>query len=146
MAGLNKVLIIGNLGQDPEMRFTSNGTAFTTMSIAVNRAWTDGEGERHENTEWVRVVAWRRLAQIASEYLKKGAQVYVDGRLQTRQWEKNGERRYSTEVVATELLFLDKPPSRAGAAEATLRELHAKRLQGEPATIGAGDPDDLPFE
>ena len=112
MASLNKVQIIGNLGQDPEMRFTANGRAVSTFSVAVNRSYTTGEGERREETEWVRVVAWARLAELVSQYLTKGRLVYVEGRMQTRQWDdKEGQRRYTTEVVAQDIQFLDRGDS-----------------------------------
>ena len=137
MASLNKVQIIGRLGQDPEMRFTANGRAVSTFSVAVNRSYTTQDGERHEETEWVRVVAWARLAELVSQYLSKGRQVYVEGRMQTRQWDdKEGQRRYTTEVVAQDVQFLDR--SEGGPFDA-----------GESAPVmAAGDvsPDDLPFE
>jgi single-strand DNA-binding protein len=139
MASLNKVQIIGNLGADPEMRFTANGRAVTTMRVACSRSYTTQDGERREETEWVRVVAWARLAELASQYLAKGRSVYVEGRLQTREWEdKEGQRRFMTEVVAQDIQFLDRrgggdydgdSGSQAGATPA-----------------GSVDPDDLPFE
>lgn len=137
MANLNKVQIIGRLGQDPEMRFTANGRAVSTFSVAVNRNYTTQDGERHEDTEWVRVVAWARLAELVSQYLTKGRQVYVEGRLQTRQWEdKEGQRRYTTEVVAQDVQFLDR------AEGAPFDD------QNQSATPAGGgvDPNDLPFE
>lgn len=142
MANLNKVQIIGRLGQDPEMRFTANGRAVSTFSVAVNRNYTTQDGERHEDTEWVRVVAWARLAELVSQYLTKGRQVYVEGRLQTRQWEdKEGQRRYTTEVVAQDVQFLD----RAEGAP-----FDAQDQSATPAGGGGGgggvDPNDLPFE
>ena len=142
MANLNKVQIIGRLGQDPEMRFTSNGRAVTTLSVAVDRAWNDAEGNRKTETEWVRVVAWQKLAETVSEYLTKGRLVYVEGRLQTRQWEdKDGQRRTTTEVVAHDVQFLDRggeTPQKAAS------EPPAKR---QPVAAGSGgNGDDLPFE
>lgn len=110
---LNKVLIIGNLGRDPEMRYTPSGQAVTNFSVATNRTWTDGEGQRRDETEWFNVVAWGRLAEITNQYLAKGRRVFVEGRLQTRSWEDaDGQKRYRTEVVAQQLIMLD----RAGAA------------------------------
>ena len=98
MGSLNKVQIIGNLGADPEMRFTANGQAVSTFNVAVNRRFQTRDGERREETEWVRCVAWARLAELTSQYLTKGSQVYLEGRLQTRQWEdREGQRRYTTE-------------------------------------------------
>jgi single-strand DNA-binding protein len=109
MAGLNKVMLIGNLGADPEMRYTANGQAVTTFNIAVNRNWTGRDGERREETEWVTVVCWEKLAETVSQYLQKGRRAYVEGRLQTRNWEgQDGVKRYKTEVVAQTVLFLDR--------------------------------------
>ena len=137
MASLNKVQIIGNLGQDPEMRFTANGRAVSTFNVAVNRRYTTQDGERHEETEWVRVVAWARLAELVSQYLTKGRQVDVEGRLQTRQWEdKEGQRRYTTEVVAQDVQFLDR-------AEGVPFEEQPAAARAEGGDV---DPDDLPFE
>jgi len=110
MAGLNKVMLIGNLGADPEMRYTANGQAVTTFNIAVNRNWTGRDGERREETEWVTVVCWEKLAETVSQYLQKGRRAYVEGRLQTRSWEgQDGVKRYKTEVVAQTVQFLDRP-------------------------------------
>ena len=106
--GLNKVLIIGHLGRDPEMRFTSNGRPVAAFTVATSRGWTDNDGARQEETEWFHVVAWGGLADLCKKRLHKGSQVYVEGRLQTRRWESpDGERHYRTELVAQELIFLD---------------------------------------
>lgn len=106
--GLNKVLIIGSLGADPEMRFTPGGKPVTSYSVAVNRGWRTSEGERKEATEWFNVVAWGNLAEICNQYLRKGSQVYVEGRLQTRSWEdSSGTRHFRTELVANEMIILD---------------------------------------
>ncbi len=113
--GLNKVMIIGNLGRDPEMRYTPSGRPVTSFSVVTTRSWTSGEGERHEESEWFNVVAWGNLAEICSQYLKKGQQVYVEGRLQTRGWEdEEGKKHYRTEVVASEMIVLGD--RRAGMA------------------------------
>ena len=105
--GLNKVQIIGNLGRDPEMRFTQDGTPVTNFSVAVSESWQGRDGEQRERTEWFRVVAWRRLAEISNEYLRTGRKVYVEGRLETQKWQdKEGNDRYTTEVIARELLML----------------------------------------
>ena len=115
MGSLNKVQIIGNLGADPEMRFTASGQAVATFNVAVNRRYQTRDGERREETEWVRCVAWARLAETTSQYLTKGSQVYLEGRLQTRQWEdREGQRRYTTEVVANDVQFLDRRGSGGG--------------------------------
>src|ERR687893_1518213 len=106
---LNKCLIIGNLGRDPEMRYTPSGQAVTQFTVAVNRNFKDGQGEWQEETEWFRVVAWGPLAERTAEYLRKGRKVYVEGRLQTRQWEdRDGQKRYTTELIANTVTPLDK--------------------------------------
>lgn len=106
--GLNKVLIIGSLEADPEMRFTPGGKPVASYSVAVNRGWRTSEGERKEATEWFTVVAWGNLAEICNQYLRKGSQVYVEGRLQTRSWEDSaGTRHFRTELVANEMIILD---------------------------------------
>ena len=107
-SGINKVILVGNLGQDPEVKFTAGGAAVTTLSIATSESWKDKEsGNEQEKTEWHRVVLWRRLAEIAGEYLKKGSKVYIEGQLQTRKWEQEGQTRYTTEVIARDMQFLD---------------------------------------
>src|SRR5579884_3504131 len=132
-AGLNKVMIIGNLGKDPEMRFTANGSAVTNFSVAVSRNFPGGDGERREETEWFNVVAWNKLAEQCNQYLQKGRKVYVEGRLQTRSWDgQDGVKRYRTEVVANEVQFLDRGQGGPGGRE------------GMDADMT--DPDDLPFE
>jgi single-strand DNA-binding protein len=105
--GLNKVMIIGNLGRDPEMRYTPSGKPVTSFSLACSRSWVSSDGERREETEWFNVVAWGNLAEICNQHLSKGQQVYVEGRLQTRSWEdNNGQRHFRTEVVANEMIIL----------------------------------------
>lgn len=106
--GLNKVMLIGNLGRDPEMRYTPSGRPVTAFSLAVNRSWTMADGERREETEWFNIVAWGDLAERCNKYLRKGERVYIDGRLQTRSWEgTDGQKHSRTEVVASEMLMLD---------------------------------------
>ncbi|RPI47990.1 MAG: single-stranded DNA-binding protein [Betaproteobacteria bacterium] len=114
MASVNKVILIGNLGRDPETRYMPNGEAVTNITLATTESWKDrSTGDRQEKTEWHRVTFYRRLAEIAGEYLKKGSQVYVEGRLETRKWtDKEGKDRYTTEIIATEMKMLG---SRAGA-------------------------------
>ncbi len=137
MASLNKVQIIGNLGADPEMRFTANGQAVANFNVACNRRYTTRDGEQRDDTEWVRVVCWARLAEIAGQYLSKGRQVYVEGRLQTRQWEdRDGNTRYMTEVIAREMQMLG---SRGGDGDWD----SGGSGGGAP---GGVDADDLPFE
>jgi single-strand DNA-binding protein len=109
--GLNKVMIIGNLGRDPELRYTPNGTPVVSFNVAVGRQWTTSAGERKEATEWFNVVAWRELAEICSQKLSKGRLVYVEGSLQTRTWEDaEGQRNYRMELVADQMTILDRPP------------------------------------
>lgn len=105
--GLNKVMIIGNVGRKPEMRHTSGGRAVTSFSIATNRSWVSSEGERHEETEWFNIVAWGNLAEVCNAHLSKGQQVYIEGRLQTRGWEDDhGKKHFRTEIVANEMIML----------------------------------------
>lgn len=105
--GLNKVMVIGHLGKDPEMRYTPSGRPVTTFSVAVSRSWNTADGERRTETEWFNIVAWGNLAEICKQYLNKGQQVYVEGRLQTRRWEdKEGQKHTSVEVVANEMMML----------------------------------------
>lgn len=135
MPGLNKVMIIGNLGRDPEMRFTANGSPVVNFSVAVSRNYTSPDGERREETEWFNVVAWNKLAEVCNQYLAKGRRAYVEGRLQTRSWQgQDGQKHYRTEVVASEIQFLDRQtvPFAEEGAEA--------EVGGDPT-----NPDDLPF-
>ena len=105
--GLNKVMIIGHLGRDPEMRYTPSGRPVTTFSVATSRSWHSADGERHEETEWFNVVAWGSLAEICNQYLRKGQQVYIEGRLQTRRWEDtDGNKHFTTELVSKEMIML----------------------------------------
>jgi single-strand DNA-binding protein len=105
--GLNKVMVIGHLGKDPEMRYTPSGRPVTTFSVAVSRSWNTADGERRSETEWFNIVAWGNLAEICKQYLHKGQQVYIEGRLQTRRWEdKEGQKHTNVEVVANEMMML----------------------------------------
>jgi single-strand DNA-binding protein len=105
---LNKVMVIGRLGRDPEMRYTPGGSPVTTFSVAASRQWKDSSGENREETEWFNIVVWNKLAEICKEYLHKASRVYVEGRLQTRQWQdQDGQARYRTEVIATDMIILD---------------------------------------
>lgn len=107
MRGVNKVILIGNLGRDPEVRYTKSGTSVATLNVATSESWTDQNGQKQERTEWHRVVAWSKLADIAKEYLTKGNQVYIEGKLQTRSWDdRDGNKRYTTEVKADQMVML----------------------------------------
>ena len=113
--GINKVILIGNLGQDPELRYTGSGTAVCNLRLATSETYKDRDGNMVENTEWHSVVAWARLAEICGEYLKKGSKIYIEGQLQTRQWEdKDGNTRYTTEVKAREMQMLDSKGGSSG--------------------------------
>jgi single-strand DNA-binding protein len=115
--GLNKVMIIGHLGRDPEMRYTPSGRPVATFNVAVTRAWHTADGERHEETEWFSVVAWGSLAEICNQHLRRGQQVYVEGRLQTRHWDDTEGRKHSaTEVVAREIIMLGDRREAVGAS------------------------------
>ncbi len=117
MAGVNKVILVGRLGGDPEMRYTNTGMAVGKLNIATSENWTDKNSQKQERTEWHRIVVWGKLAEICNQYLKKGRQIYVEGRLQTRSWDdKNGTKRYTTEVVASTVQFLGSGTG-AGAGE-----------------------------
>ena len=106
--GINKVILVGNLGNDPETRFMPNGNQVTNISIATSESWKDKQsGQQQERTEWHRIVFFNRLAEIAGEYLKKGSKVYIEGALRTRQWDKEGKKHYSTEIIANEMQMLD---------------------------------------
>ena len=117
MANLNKVMLIGRLGQDPEIRYTQSGSAVANVTIATNDYWTDKQDEKQERTEWHSLVLWERIADLAQSYLKKGSQVYVEGRLQTRDWEdQQGQKHYKTEVVVTTMQFLDSKNPESGSS------------------------------
>ena len=152
---LNKAMIIGNLGRDPEMRYTPNGQAVTQFTVAVNRNYKDASGEWKEETEWFRVVAWGPLAERTAEYLRKGRKVYVEGRLQTRNWEgQDGQKHYTTELVASTVTGLDARPREEGAPEpgGARPEPGGARparsgAPSEPSSddLGSSDLDELPF-
>lgn len=148
---LNKVLLIGNLTRDPELRYTPQGTAVCTFGVATNRSWMTEEGERKEETEFHTVIAWNKLAEICAEYLTKGKQVYIDGRLSTREWEdKEGNKRRTTEIVANEVIFLGGPgrveelsvPEDLGEEEASPEESKKKEKKSKE---GKKEGEDIPF-
>jgi len=144
---LNKAMIIGNLGRDPEMRYTPNGQAVTQFTVAVNRNYKDSSGEWKEETEWFRVVAWGPLAERTAEYLRKGRKVYVEGRLQTRNWEdKDGQKRYTTELIASTVTALDpRPREDGGEPPAPRPSPPSSGAPAAPEDFGADDLGELPF-
>ncbi|MEX2487960.1 MAG: single-stranded DNA-binding protein [Pseudomonadales bacterium] len=145
--GINKVILIGNLGADPETRYLPSGDPVTNINLATSMSWRDREsGEQNERTEWHRVVFFKRLAEIAGEYLKKGSKVYVEGSLRTRQWEREGQKHYTTEIVANEMQMLDSrggaPASSGGDSEK--QSTGANQDFGPPPSEEDFD-DDIPF-
>ena len=155
MASVNKVILIGNLGRDPETRYMPDGAAITNISVATTDTWKDKQGEKQEKTEWHRVAFFGRLAEIAGEYLKKGSQVYVEGRLQTRKWQdKDGQDRYTTEIVADRMQMLGSRQGMGGGAAAAAEPPpegggSARPAGGKPAGKPGGKfddfEDDIPF-
>lgn len=156
--GVNKVILIGNLGKDPEIRYTANGAAIANVTIATSESWKDkNTGEQVEKTEWHRVVFFNRLAEIVGEYLKKGSKIFVEGRLQTRKWQdQQGQDKYTTEIVANEMQMLDsrgggsanfnQDQSGAGQYNQAPQQQAAPAQQQAPAMAPAGDfDDDIPF-
>ena len=139
MASVNKVILVGNLGRDPETRYIPDGGAVTNISIATTDTWKDKAGAKQERTEWHRVGMFGKLAEIAGEYLKKGSQVYIEGRLQTREWEKDGVKRYSTEIIADRMQMLGGKPS------SERQEAPAPKPAAKPAGNFDDFEDDLPF-
>jgi single-strand DNA-binding protein len=125
--GINKVIILGNLGKDPELKYTTSGQPVTNFTVATNERWKDKNGETQEKTEWHNIVAWARLAEIANQYLTKGSQVYIEGRLQTRSWDdKEGKKHYTTEIVASDMVMLGGRGAGTGqAATAAARSTSA---------------------
>ncbi len=137
--GVNKVILVGNLGNEPELRHTPNGSPVANFSIATTDSWTNKDGQQETRTEWHRIVAWNRLAEICDEYLKKGRQVYIEGRLQTRSWEdQNGQTRRVTEIIATQMLML-------GSREGSEGSDPGDKSDAEVADVSGEKGDDLPF-
>jgi len=151
MLTLNKVMIIGNVGTEPEMRFTPNGSPVTTFRVATNRVYTTPDGERKQETEWFTVVAWNRLAENCNQFLTKGQRVYAEGRLHTRTWEgQDGQRRSRAEIVANRVLFLDRQAIASlpgeGTEEAAAGEVGAGEVGAGEVGAGELEPgEDLPF-
>lgn len=145
--GVNKAIIVGTLGQDPEMRYTANGSAVANISVATNESWKDkATGEAQERTEWHRIVMFGKLAEIAQQYLKKGSQAYFEGRIQTRKWQDNsGNDRYSTEIVANEMQMLGgRAGGGGGAPMESGSQSQSKPAPAETAPMDDGF-DDIPF-
>jgi single-strand DNA-binding protein len=143
MAGINKAILVGRLGSDPEVRYTPSGVAVANFNIATSEEWKDKDtGEKKERTEWHRIVAWSKLGEICGEYLSKGRQVYIEGRIQTRSWEdRDGNKKYTTEIVATDVQFLggrDAGPGARAAGGASVSD-------SESSPIQAPEDDDIPF-
>ena len=148
--GVNKVILVGNLGKDPEVRYMPNGNAVANITLATSESWKDKtSGEQQEKTEWHRIVMFRRLGEIAGEYLKKGSQVYIEGKLQTRKWQDNsGNDRYTTEIVASDMQMLGGR-SGGGSAEFSSNSASAQAAPAQsapaPAAAGGDFDDDIPF-
>ncbi|MDH3973784.1 MAG: single-stranded DNA-binding protein [Deltaproteobacteria bacterium] len=139
MAGVNKVILVGNLGRDPEVRYTKSGQAVASFSLATSERWTGKDGNKEEKTEWHRITAWGKLGEICGEYLSKGKQVYIEGRLQTREWEdKDGNKRQTTEIVANNMTMLGQA---GGAPQGGTSNSHSAS-SGGPDDF---EDDDIPF-
>lgn len=147
-SGVNKVLLIGRLGGDPEVRYTSNGGAVANFNMATNESWTDKAGQKQERTEWHRIVVWGKLGELCGQYLSKGRQAFVEGRLQTRDWtDKEGHKRYTTEIVAQNVQFLGGPSDRASGSTSDFAagpsDFEGPETSAEPKA-GMAD-DEVPF-
>jgi len=141
MRGVNKVILIGNLGRDPEVRYIRDGTAVANLRLATSESWNDANGQKQERTEWHRIVAWGKLAEIAKEYMTKGRQIYVEGRLQTRSWDdREGNKRYTTEVRADQMLMLGTRSDAGASRESTGGDVAAPPDEPFQAT-----DEDVPF-
>ena len=150
MSGLNKVMLIGRLGRDPELRYTPSGLAIANFSIATSEQWKDKDsGEKKERTEWHRIVVFGKLGELCGEYLAKGRQAYVEGRLQTRSWEKDGVTRYTTEIVASDIQFLGAKDSSNAGGSYINQPAAGESASGGPDMPGPPDSetkaDDIPF-
>ena len=147
MSSLNKIMLIGNLGKDPEIRYTSDGSPVATFSLATTENWTDKNGSRQEHTEWHTIVAWSRLADLSKRYLTKGRQVYIEGRIRSREWtDREGNKRRTTEVIATQMVLLGSRPQGADAAGASVEPANRTPTEPDQAFGDAGITDnDIPF-
>lgn len=146
MAGVNKVIIVGNLGKDPELRHTPQGNAVANFPIATSESWNDKDGSKQERTEWHRIVVWGKLAELCSKYLSKGRKAYVEGRLQTRAWDdKDGQKRYTTEIVATTVQFLDSANADRSQQNESSASSGGYDPFGPPPSFDGGNSNDIPF-
>lgn len=145
--GVNKVILIGNLGQDPEVKYMPNGNAVASVTIATSESWKDkNTGEQVDKTEWHKVVFFRRLAEIIGEYLHKGSKIYIEGKLQTRKWQdKNGKDNWTTEIIANEMQMLDSKNQNALNQQASTAAQQGRPAQSAPAPVDADFDDDIPF-
>lgn len=147
MAGINKVILVGHLGRDPEMRYTQSEVAVCSFSLATSETYRDrNSGEKVTQTEWHNIILWRGLAETAGKYLRKGSQIYIEGKLRTRKWEdQNGATRYTTEVVADTMQMLDKRESSSAPAPTAATQPAQPAQPAPEASNQASEPDDLPF-
>lgn len=149
MAGVNKVILVGNLGRDPELRYTKSGQPVATFSVATTESWNDKSGERTERTEWHRIVAWGRTGELCSQYLSKGRSVYIEGRIQSREWEdKEGQKRNTTEINAQTVQFLGGGQNQGSGRMTGDGMPSGNPPPGAPDSSGGGPPapgDDIPF-
>lgn len=147
MSSLNKVMLIGNLGRDPEIRYTQDGSPVASFSLATSETWTDKNGNRQEHTEWHNIVAWTRLAELSKRYLSKGRQVYIEGRLRTRDWsDKDGNKRRTTEVIASQMVLLGSRAQAEGGASYPAPLQKGASESADQSFNGAGITDeDIPF-
>jgi single-strand DNA-binding protein len=145
MASVNKVILVGSLGRDPEMRFMPNGEAVANFSIATSENWKDKSGVKQEKTEWHNIVMYRKLAELVGEYLKKGSPVYIEGKLQTRKWEKDGVTRYTTEIIGDNMQFLSSKGAQSNEGDSNTAS--AQNNVPSDAPVGSFDDfeDDIPF-
>jgi single-strand DNA-binding protein len=149
--GVNKVILIGNLGNDPELRYTPSGAAVANFSVATSESWKDkASGENKESTEWHKCVAWNRTAEVIAEYLHKGSKIYVEGKLQTRKWEdKNGNDRYTTEIVVGQMQMLDSKPDQGSTYQGQGRSQNAEdyaAASGRSSRAAAGSHSEADFD
>ncbi|HKY61798.1 MAG TPA: single-stranded DNA-binding protein [bacterium] len=146
MASVNKVILIGNLGSDPEVKYTPSGTAVANFNIATNESWLSKDGKKEERTEWHKIVVWSKLAELCGEYLSKGRPVYIEGRLQTREWnDKDGNKRYTTEIVAQTIQFLGGPGERGERSEGRPARSARGGSPGIEEAVPVEADDDIPF-